>query len=138
MLQFMKGSENYGEVKISSLLPTFTIVQSGRHEFVSKENPDPIDIELAEQGLRLAREAIFSGRYDMVILDEINVALDFGLIDLERIIEIIKNKPPELDLILTGRYAPLELYELADLVSEIRDVKHHYYKGVKAREGIEY
>jgi len=139
MLQFMKGSENYGELQAAArYLPGFEIIQSGRHEFVNKANPEEVDLRLARQGFNLAREVFFSGRYDMVILDEINVALDFGLIPLEEVLELIAAKPPDLDLILTGRYAPAEILAVADLISDIQEVKHHYARGVEAREGIEY
>jgi cob(I)alamin adenosyltransferase len=103
-----------------------------------RDNPAAIDIELAQKGLAAAQKAINSGKYDMVILDEINVALDFKLIALPDVIELIKNKPPTLDLILTGRYAPPEIIGLADTVSEVQEVKHHYSLGIKDRAGIEY
>ena len=111
---------------------------SGLDSFVMRDNPAAIDIELAQKGLGVARKAIISGKYDMVILDEINVALDFKLIDLNEVIDLIKNKPPALDLILTGRYAPAEIIKLADTVSEVREIKHHYNAGIKDRAGIEY
>jgi cob(I)alamin adenosyltransferase len=103
-----------------------------------RDNPAAVDIELAKKGLKLARKAINSGKYNMVILDEINVALDFKLVDLKEVIELIKNKPAELDLILTGRYAPPQVIKLADTVSEVKEVKHHYKAGIKDRAGIEY
>jgi cob(I)alamin adenosyltransferase len=103
-----------------------------------RDNPATIDIELAQKGLDTARKEIKNGKYDMVILDEINVALDFKLVDLRKVIELIKNKPAGLDLILTGRYAPKEIIELADTVSEVKEVKHHYKAGIKDRAGIEY
>jgi len=93
---------------------------------------------LAQKGLAAAQKAINSGKYDMVILDEINVALDFKLIDLREVVKLIKNKPAGLDLILTGRYAPKEIIKLADTVSEVKEVKHHYNAGIKDRAGIEY
>jgi cob(I)alamin adenosyltransferase len=103
-----------------------------------KDQPAPVDIELAGQGLKMAEKAVVSGEYNMVILDEINVALDFKLIPLDDVLAIIKNKPAAVDLILTGRYAPPEIVEAADMVSEIREIKHHYAKGVKERAGIEF
>ena len=136
MLQFMKGKINYGELKATQ--PNFIIEQWGRPDFVNKSAPDKVDIELAQKGLARAKEVIMSGKYDMVILDEINVALDFGLIPLDEVIELIKTKPKQVELILTGRYAPKEIIELADLVTEMRELKHHYQKGIQAREGIEY
>ena len=138
MVQFMKGDPNYGELKACEKLPGLTIVQSGLPTFVDKENPSEEDIRLAKRGLELAREAVFSGAYDLVILDEVNVAVDYGLIALEPLLQLMSEKPKGVELILTGRYAHPKLVEVADMVSEIKEVKHHYQKGVKGREGIEY
>lgn len=139
MLQFMKGSKNYGEIIAAvKYLPGLTIVQSGLETFVSKENPAQVDIDLALAGLERAKKVVSGNAYDMVILDEINVALDFKLIPLEDVVELIKNKPPEMELVLTGRYAPKEILELGDVVSDVTLVNHPYYHGVEAREGIEY
>ncbi|MDP1991895.1 MAG: cob(I)yrinic acid a,c-diamide adenosyltransferase [Syntrophales bacterium] len=138
VIQFMKGRK-YGEFLAGEkYLPNLTIHLAGLDSFVMRENPAPLDIELARQGLVLARKAITSGDYDMVILDELNVAADFKLIPLNDVIDLIKNKPISVDLILTGRYAPPEVIALADTVSEIREVRHHYNAGVKERAGIEY
>jgi cob(I)alamin adenosyltransferase len=138
VVQFMKGRK-YGEFKAAKkYLPDITIHLSGLDSFVMRDNPAAVDIELAKKGLKLARKAINSGKYNMVILDEINVALDFKLVDLKEVIELIKNKPAELDLILTGRYAPPQVIKLADTVSEVKEVKHHYKAGIKDRAGIEY
>src|SRR5271157_3516356 len=120
VLQFMKGRK-YGEfIAAEKYLPHLTIRMSGLDSFVMRDNPAAIDIDLAQKGLAAAQKAINSGKYDMVILDEINVALDFKLIALTEVIELIKNKPANLDLILTGRYAPPEIIELADTVSEVQ------------------
>jgi cob(I)alamin adenosyltransferase len=138
VIQFMKGRK-YGEfIAAEKHLPNLTVHLSGLDSFVMRGNPAPLDIELARQGLDQARQAIASGDYDMVILDEINVAADFGLIPLDDVIALIKNKPASLDLILTGRYAPPEIVAIADTVSEIREVRHHYHAGVKERAGIEF
>ena len=138
IIQFMKGRK-YGEfLAAEKYLPNLTIHLSGLDSFVMRDNPAPLDIELARQGLDLARQAIASGDYDMVILDELNVAADFRLIPLDDVIDLIKNKPASVDLILTGRYAPPEIVELADTVSEICEIRHHYNAGVKDRAGIEY
>jgi cob(I)alamin adenosyltransferase len=138
VLQFMKGRK-YGEfIAAEKYLPRLTIRMSGLDSFVMRDNPAAIDIELAEKGLDIARKAILSGKYDMVILDEINVALDFKLINLKEVIDLIKNKPPALNLILTGRYAPEGIIKLADTVSEVKEIKHHYAAGIKDRAGIEY
>ncbi|MGI6215915.1 MAG: cob(I)yrinic acid a,c-diamide adenosyltransferase [Syntrophomonadaceae bacterium] len=138
MIQFMKG-RNYGELYAAEkYLPNLTLYKCGQDSFVMKNNPSQLDIELARKGLEMAKEAVSSGEYDMIILDEINVALDFNLIPLEEVIELIKNKPEKLDLGLTGRYAPKEIIELADLVTEMKEIKHPYSKGIPAREGFEY
>ncbi|WP_027363734.1 cob(I)yrinic acid a,c-diamide adenosyltransferase [Desulfotruncus alcoholivorax] len=139
MLQFMKGSKDYGEIKTAEkYLPNLIIVQSGLETFVSKENPSQADIDLARQGLATAQKVIKEGHYDLVILDEINVALDFNLINLDDVLEMIKTKPDHVELILTGRYVPPKILDHADLVSEVSLIKHPYYQGVSARKGIEY
>jgi cob(I)alamin adenosyltransferase len=134
----MKGSPNYGELASAAKLPGFTIVQSGRDEFVSKENPAQVDIDMAAEGLEKARAAVTSGDYDIVILDEANVALDFGLIGLDDILSLIEARPEHVELILTGRSAHPEVVKAADLVSEVLNIRHHYDAGVEAREGIEF
>lgn len=137
-VQFMKGKK-YGEVLCAEkLLPNLKIIPCGLDSFVMKDNPAPVDIELARQGLKLAKEALASKEYQMIILDEINVALDFKLIPLEEVLDLIRNKPDEIDLVLTGRYAPQQIIDLADTVSEVKEIKHHYSKGIKERAGIEF
>lgn len=138
MIQFMKGDINYGEIEASKRLsPNLVIIQSGRDTFVSKTNPDPIDIELAKKGLSLAKEEILSKKYDIVILDEINVAIDYGLIPLSDLLNLIDSKPDSVEIVLTGRNAKLEVIEKADLVTEMIEIKHYYHKGIPARKGIE-
>lgn len=138
IVQFMKGKK-YGEVLCAEKhLSQITIIQSGLDSFVMKDNPAPVDIELAQQGLKIAADAVASGGYDMVILDEVNVAMDFKLVSVQDVLTVIKTKPDNVDIILTGRYAPAEIIEAADTVSEIREIKHHYAKGIKERAGIEF
>ncbi|MFA6345573.1 MAG: cob(I)yrinic acid a,c-diamide adenosyltransferase [Syntrophales bacterium] len=138
MFQFMKGRK-YGELLAAEKhLPGLVIRLCGLDSFVMRDRPAPVDVEMAREGFALAREAVRSGAYDMVILDEINVAVDFKLIPLKDVLDLVAEKPPALDLILTGRYAAPELIAIADTVSEIREVKHHYAAGVKDRAGIEY
>lgn len=138
IVQFMKGRD-YGEfVAAEKYLPRLTIHRSGLDSFVMRGKPASVDIELARQGFELAQKAVASGKYNMVILDEINVAVDFNLVPLEDLISLIKNKPPALDLILTGRYAAKEIIGRADTVSEVKEIKHHYAAGIKDRAGIEY
>ena len=138
ILQFMKG-RNYGEVKAVKLLkPYITIKQTGLCTFVDKNNPSKEDIRMAKEGLKIASKAIKDGKYDMVILDEINCAVDFKLLDLKKVVEMIEKKPPCVELVLTGRNAHEKVVEKADLVTEMREIKH-YYRNLKieARKGIE-
>jgi cob(I)alamin adenosyltransferase len=138
IIQFMKGNINYGELSTAArLAPECTLKQMGRECFVDKKNPDPIDIEWAARGLRLAEEIISRGNHDLVILDEINVALDYKLIGLDEVLEMIKARPKHVELVLTGRYAPIEIIDIADLVTEMREIRHYYRKGVSSRTGIE-
>jgi cob(I)alamin adenosyltransferase len=138
VLQFMKGSSNYGELTSAAKLQGFIIEQSGRDEFVDKKNPAQVDIDLAAQGLEKARAAVAGGDYDIVILDEINVAVDFGLISIEDVLSLIETRPRHVELVLTGRSAHPNVVRAADLVSEVLNIKHHYDSGVEAREGIEF
>jgi len=138
MIQFMKGSANYGELAAAAKLPGFTIVQTGRDEFVDRKNPAQVDVEMARDGLARAGAVLREGRHDLVVLDEINVALDFGLVTLEDVLGLIAARPPHVELVLTGRRAHPDVMKAADLVSEVLNIKHHYDAGVAAREGIEY
>ncbi|MCD6418690.1 cob(I)yrinic acid a,c-diamide adenosyltransferase [bacterium] len=138
MIQFMKGDPSYGEIKSAEKLKNFEIYQFGTKNFVNKNNPSKEDIERAKEGLEFARKIIETGKYDMVILDEINVAVDFGLIALEDVLDLLKKVPEETVLILTGRYADEKIFEYADLVSKIEEIKHPYQKGISAIEGIEF
>jgi cob(I)alamin adenosyltransferase len=137
IIQFMKGRP-YGELEAAKRLAGLVIEQFGRDEFVDPRHPDPQDVMHAENGWRRAQELVREADLDMLILDEINVAVSFKLIPLEQVISFMKNKPSRLELILTGRYAAAEMIELADTVTEMREVKHHYASGVKARKGIEF
>jgi cob(I)alamin adenosyltransferase len=138
IIQFMKGWPNYGELKTVGGHPQITLRQFGRPEFVDPEKPEPADVEMAKEALREARQVLTSGSYDLVILDEVNVALKYGLIELKEVLTLIEEKPQDIELILTGRYAPPEVIERADLVTEMREVKHPYRIGIKGREGIEW
>ncbi len=138
VIQFMKGNIQYGELESAKRLsPHLTIRQMGRETFVSKTNPDPVDIEWAKKGFALAKEAIQSGGYDIVVLDEINVAVDYELIPLSDLLQLLESKPETVEIILTGRNVKPEIIEKADLVTEMVEKKHYYQKGVKSREGIE-
>ena len=137
MIQFMKG-RRYSELDALDMIPNFTVKQFGRDEFVSKENPEQIDIDLAQQGFDYAQEIINNSKYDVVILDEINVAVDYQLIPLQEVLTLIKEKPDNVELIFTGRYAHQEIVRYADLVSEILEIKHPYQEGIKSRKGIDW
>lgn len=138
MFQFMKGDENYGEVKAARLLPNFAIIQCGRCEFVDLSHPAAVDRQMAADGWDKARTALASGQYDLVILDEINVALACDLLPLPLVLDGLAQRAERTEVILTGRYAPADLLEVADLVTEMAEVKHPYTQGVAARCGIEY
>ena len=137
MIQFMKG-RRYSELDAIENLPNFTFSQHGRDEFVSKEKPEQIDIDLAQEGFAYAKDVIKNTKYDMVILDEINVAVDYNLIPLDNVIKLIEEKPEKLELILTGRYAQPEIIKIADVVTEMLEIKHPYQEGVTARKGIDF
>lgn len=138
MIQFMKGSKNYGEVMVADEIPGFTLIQSGLPTFVEKGSPSEEDLRLAGEGMEIAAKAVDEASCDILILDEINVAVDYGLVETKQVLEMIKRKPPGMEIILTGRYAPAEFTEIADLVTEMKEIKHHYMSGFEMREGIEY
>jgi cob(I)alamin adenosyltransferase len=133
--QFMKG-QPYSELKAQEYLPGLKMEQYGGICFVDKK-PSEEDIIDAKKGLKKMEEILKSGDYNLVVFDEINTAIFFGLLTLEEVISVIKKKPDETELILTGRYAKEELIELADLVTEMKEIKHYYNVGVEARKGIE-
>ena len=136
--QFLKGSPSGELVAVRSLEPYITIEQFGRQGFlVIDDTPGEEDVERARRGLEKCREAMRSGRYRLVILDEVCVALDFKLLAEKDILDFLTEKPRDVEVILTGRYAPTSVLERADLVTEMRDIKHYSAKGVRARDGIE-
>ena len=138
IVQFMKGDFPYGERKILSSFSNITLTVFGRLDFVDPNNPEEVDKVEASKALKVAREAVLGGKYDLVVLDEVNVASAWGLVSVEEVIELIKEKPEHVELILTGRYADKRLIKLADLVTEMNVVKHPYDKGIKARAGLDY
>ena len=138
MVQFMKGKVFYGELETVRKVPGFTIQQFGRPDFVNKEDPARVDIEKAQEALDFAKDLVAKGDHDIIILDEINVALDFNLIQVGEVVELLRTKPEHVEIVLTGRNAPEEIMEMADLVSHVKEVKHPFMKGVPARTGIEH
>lgn len=138
MIQFMKGGGPYGEhLAAARLAPDLTIIPTGREGWVNKDNPATEDITLAHNALSLAREKLLSGEYDLVILDEINGAIGFGLISVGDVLELLSIRPAAVELVLTGRNADPKIIEAADLVTEMVEIKHYYKAGVPARIGIE-
>ena len=138
VLQFMKGSTVYGELAAARrLAPELSIEQVGRDTFVSRSNPDPEDVAMARKGFDKAIEMVRSGEYDLIVLDELNCVVDYGMIPLQEVRELIRLKAPHTELVLTGRNAHPDIVALADLVTEMREVKHYYNSGQHARTGIE-
>lgn len=136
--QFMKGQE-YSELASAEMCkPYITIEQYGKDTFIHVQNP-PLqeDVKMAREGLEKAKKAMNSGKYDIIVFDEISTAHFFNLITTEQMLEIINSKPDRVEVIFTGRYAPQEVIDAADLVSEMQEIKHYYTKNVSARDGIE-
>ena len=135
---FMKGDFPYGEQKMLSSFPNVDMSVYGTSEFVSPRNVRQIDRDEGKKAFDAAREAVMSGKYDLVVLDEINVASAWGIVDMEEVIKLIKEKPEHVELILTGRYADPRLVRLASLVTEMVAVKHPYDEGIPSRAGLDY
>jgi len=137
-VSLMKGDYPYGERTILSQLPNIEVVSFEIRIFVDPANVKPEDKEQAGQALAAAREAMLSGNYDLVVLDEVNVAVAWRLVELDEVVKLLEDKPPKVELILTGRKADTKLVQMADLVTEMLKIKHPYDEGVAARRGIEY
>ena len=138
VIQFIKGGFDYGELYSIKSLPNLKLAAFGRGRFITETRPPEEDIKLTREGFELARKVVSSGEYDMVVLDEINVALHLKMISADDVIQLVRNKPKHVELILTGRNAPAEIVEVADLVTEMKEIKHPYADGVPPRKGIEY
>ena len=140
VLQFLKGSWQYGELDAVAMFgENFKMKQMGRGFVkVGGADTDPEDVRLVEAAWGEAREAIEGGDWDMVVLDEINYAIGYGMLDPAQVAEALRTKPEMVHVILTGRNAHPMLVELADTVTEMREVKHAYQKGILAQRGIEY
>ncbi len=140
MLQFLKGSWHYGELDaVQAFGDKFVMKQMGRGFVkVGTEKPDREDVRMVEEAWSEADRAIHSGQWDLVILDEINYAISYGMLDAAKVVESLKKKPEMVHVILTGRNAHPTIVEAADTVTEMRQVKHAYEKGVMAQRGIEY
>lgn len=143
VILFTKGGNDYGELYSARQLSPqisrqLTIVQAGLNRIVFTHNMKEEDAIEITNGWEIAKRAARSGKYQMIVMDEANIAIDLGLIPLEEMKDLLANKPPELEIVLTGRRAHPEIIEMAHLVSEIRPIKHYWDIGVKARKGIEY
>ena len=137
VIEFMKGRKDIGEVKVQNKLkPYYEIYQFGRKEFVNLKNPDVIDIDLARKGLNFAKQMLKKKPF-LLILEEINLAVHIGLLRIEDVLQFLKEVPKETNVILTGRKAPRELIQVADLVTEMKEIKHPYYRGVEGRKGLD-
>ncbi len=141
MIQFIKGSWYYGELKSSSRLePDFELVAAGKGFVGIIDDNKPIEdhVNAAKEALQISKEKITSGKYDIIILDEINYAVNLKLISVDDVLELIKLKPKKTTLVLTGNYASEKVIEVADLVTEMKEVKHPYRQGRKAKRGIDF
>jgi len=141
MIQFIKGSWHYGEIDSSKRLePEFELIAIGKgfvgilDDKYSKEEHKKI----ANEAIKISKEKIQSGKYNIVILDEVNYAINLGLIDVDVVLDLIKLKPPELNLVLTGNHVKTKIIEVADLVTEMKQVKHPFQLGIKAKKGIDF
>jgi cob(I)alamin adenosyltransferase len=141
MIQFIKGSWHYGEMSSSKKLePEFELTAIGKgfvgimDDKSSKEDHK----EIAREAVKISKEKILCGKYDIVILDEINYAVNLGLIPLEDVLEMIKTKPRGLTLILTGNHAKQQVIDAADLVTEMKEIKHPFQRGIRAKKGVDF
>lgn len=133
--QFVKDMK-YSETEVVKVLPLIEIEQLGRGCFISK-SPEQIDIDAATEALSACAQKLKSGAYDLVILDEVNIAIFYGLVSAEAVVEAINNRAPHVEVVLTGRYAAEPILEIADLVTEMQEIKHYYKQGVLSRKGID-
>ena len=139
IVSFLKGDPNYGELRfIREHMPMVDYHLAGRMNFVDPNDPDPADVEIARTGFDTARAAVASGDYHLVVLDEVNVAAGMGLVDEDDVLAMLDDRPSHVEVVLTGRDAPSSFIDRADLVTEMRMVKHFYEAGIPARRGIEF
>ena len=134
--QFVKSME-YSEINaLARFSDSIKVKQYGRRCFIDGE-PEEEDIIAARHGLKEVKEIMHSGRYQIIILDEVNIAVHFHLFPVEELLDFILTKPEEVEVIITGRKADPKIIEAADLVTEMKEIKHYYRKGIEARDGIE-
>jgi len=141
MIQFIKGSWHYGELESSKKLsPNFELVPAGTGFVGIIDDKSPIEVheQSAKEAIQICKEKILSGKYNIVILDEINYALNLGLVSLDDVLELIENKPSSLHLVLTGNHAKKQVIEKADLVTEMKEIRHPFKSGIKAKKGVDF
>ena len=141
MIQFIKGSWPYGEMEsVKRLEPELELVIAGKGfvGIIDDKSPKEDHIKIAQEAIKISKEKIQTGNYNIVILDEINYAIDLGLIDLNDVLNLIKSKPEKLNLVLTGNHAKNEIIDVADLVTEMKEIKHPFKSGIKAKKGIDF
>lgn len=139
MIQFLKDDPNYGEFKAANLLSNLEIRQVGRDCFVDFSNPDPIDVVMVADGWQQAKQEILSKKYDIVILDELNIVMAKDLLETKEVIFFLqKTRGLPVEIVLTGRYAPKEIIDFADLVTEMKDIKHYFEQGIESRDGVDH
>lgn len=141
MIQFIKGSWHYGEMASSKRLePEFelTAVGKGFVGILDDKAPREVHQKIAQEAIEISKEKILSEKYDVVILDEVNYAVNLGLIEIGQILDLIKIKPQKLTLVLTGNYAKQEVIDAADLVTEMKEIKHPFQRGIRAKKGIDF
>lgn len=140
VLQFLKGSWHYGELDAAvRLAPEMVIRQMGRGFVkVGGAETDPEDLKMVADAWAESVREIESGKWEMIVLDEVLYAINYGMLDVDEVVKVLQNRPPMLHVVLTGRNAPAKLIEIADTVTEMREVKHAYTKGIQAQKGIEF
>ncbi len=137
-IQFMKGWDFYGEIAGLAMLPGVRHERTGTPDYVYRGKVLPVDVEEAKRGLVLAEECLASGDYDLVVLDEMNVAVDYGLVDADAVVRAVRGRPSHVEVVLTGRSAPPAFLDMADLVTEMREIRHPFTKGIASRKGADF
>jgi len=141
MIQFIKGSWHYGEMSSAKRLePEFELIAAGKGfvGIIDDKTPREEHKKIAQEAIHICKEKIQSGKYEIVILDEVNYAINLGLVNLKDVLELITSKPAILNLVLTGNHAKQEIIEIADLVTEMKEIKHPFQSGIKAKKGIDF
>lgn len=138
MLSFLKDDPEYGEARAAHFIPGFVIKQVGRDAFVNFHNPDPVDLKMCRDGWKMAKQAISEKAADIIILDELNIVLATKMLPADEVAEFLSQNKDKAEIILTGRGAPQEIIKIADLVTDMQEIKHYFHKGVSSRSGIDH